>query len=78
MENEIGEDLNKKIGLILEYYANSCYSDNVEKITEEIQKLYDYEEVSPEKIKPLLKELYKKVVKREFHSDLLLEILNEI
>jgi hypothetical protein len=75
---KVDEKLNKKIGLILEYYTNFYDVNAVQEIVQKIQDIYDHEEESSEKIKPLLKELYGKVIKNEFHCDLIVETLKEM
>ena len=82
IEREITEDLNEKVGLILEYYSRTYESEDVIEITKKIQDIYDMKEDMKEptidELRPLLKELYRNVVKREFHSDLLLSVLKEM
>jgi len=78
MERVIDEKLDMKIGLILEYYANAYDVENVKYIVNKIQNLYDEKQPSISEIEPLLKELYRIIVKNEYHADLLREILIEI
>ena len=72
------EELNRKVGLVIEYYNDPCQSERVQTIIREIQNLYDFNEETEENLKPLLEELYRHVVKREFHSELILELLKEM
>ena len=78
MREKLNEKMLNEIGLILEYYANSCYTEEVEKIVNQIQNIFDYKEPTIQELKPLLQKLYSKVVKREFHSDLLENVLKKM
>jgi isopropylmalate/homocitrate/citramalate synthase len=70
--------LHNKIGLVLEYYGYEYNVEEVQKITQQIQDIYDHKEPNPKELRPLLKELYDRVVKNQFHADLLKEIIEEL
>jgi len=74
----MNEQLNQKIGLLIEYYSGTYENEEVLNIIKEIQDLYDFGEENEQNLKPLLQKLYTKIVKREFHSDLLEELLKEL
>ena len=75
---EIIKKMENQIGLIIEYYSNMYNVERVTEIVKQIQQIYDYKEPTVYELRPLLKNLYKYVVKNEYHSDLLQQIIKEL